>query len=66
MTQTDIGRLLTSNNIYVGWGSPEAVAGTDADPYDPNRGFLYRYIGWFLMHKTPKMIEAATERWNHA
>ncbi|CAK9055134.1 unnamed protein product [Durusdinium trenchii] len=32
--------------------------GTDADPYDPNRGFLYRYIGWFLMHKTPKMIEA--------
>ncbi|CAL1148770.1 unnamed protein product [Cladocopium goreaui] len=34
------------------------VAGTDADPYDPNRGALYRYIGWFLMHKTPKMIEA--------
>eukprot|EP00435_Cladocopium_sp_Y103_P045366 s1029_g13.t1 len=32
--------------------------GTDADPYDPNRGALYRYIGWFLMHKTPKMIEA--------
>ena len=35
------------------------MPGTDADPYDPNRGVLYRYIGWFLMHKTPKMIEAA-------
>ena len=35
------------------------VPGTDADPYDPNRGALYRYIGWFLMHKTPKMIEVA-------
>lgn len=34
------------------------LRGTDADPYDPNRGMLYRYIGWYLMHKTPKMIEA--------
>ncbi|CAJ1396123.1 unnamed protein product [Effrenium voratum] len=32
--------------------------GTDADPYDRRRGPLYCYIGWFLMHKTPKMIEA--------
>ena len=37
---------------------PAFWEGTDADPYDPRRGFLYRYIGWFLMHKTPKMIEA--------
>ncbi|CAE7881265.1 fat-7, partial [Symbiodinium microadriaticum] len=32
--------------------------GTDADPFDPQRGLAYRYIGWSLMHKTPKMIEA--------
>ena len=37
-------------------------AGTDADPFDPQRGLIYRYIGWFLMHKTPKMIEACQGR----
>ena len=41
------------------------LRGTDADPYDPNRGMLYRYIGWYLMHKTPKMIEASgAGRWD--
>ena len=34
------------------------MAGTDSDPFDPQRGWTYRYMGWFLMHKTPKMIEA--------
>ncbi|CAE7482035.1 SCD1 [Symbiodinium natans] len=31
---------------------------TDADPFDPQRGLTYRYMGWCMMHKTPKMIEA--------
>lgn len=40
----------------------ETVTGTDADPFDPQRGLAYRYIGWSLMHKTPKMIEAGALR----
>ena len=38
------------------------MTGTDADPFDPQRGLAYRYIGWSLMHKTPKMIEAGASR----
>jgi len=32
--------------------------GTDADPYDQRRGPTYSYIGWFVLHKTPRIIEA--------
>lgn len=47
------------------WKTYAPLRGTDADPYDPNRGMLYRYIGWYLMHKTPKMIEASSAgRWD--
>ncbi|XP_063630343.1 acyl-CoA Delta(11) desaturase-like [Cydia splendana] len=30
---------------------------TDADPYNPKRGFFYSHIGWLLVKKHPELIE---------
>jgi len=31
---------------------------TDADPHDATRGFFYAHVGWLLVKKSPKVIEA--------
>merc|ERR1712194_943479 len=35
--------------------------GTDTDPYDARRGSVFAYIGWFVLHKPARVVEAVRQ-----